>query len=189
MPVRSAAGRQAPALRAQARAKPAAPPEPPAAHPARATPGLVKAGTTSGGGNGGALAGAGTGTGGGGGGGDTACTRELLKATVDGLFQGARRARTWNVTAGRQREAHRKRQSGQSGGDLGLWKTAGALKYVHSALDTDSCQSGQRSGGSRRHHRPTSGPRLKLVSQKITEIRDDRRALTATTALLPTRPA
>jgi hypothetical protein len=97
------------------------------------------------------------------------CTRDLLASTVDAYFKAlaAHSASTLALdTNVKFTENGKVLKVGQDG----LWKTAGTLKYAHSALDTDGCNAAAEAvvpDGS------TDLPfalRLKLKDQKITEI-------------------
>jgi len=55
-------------------------------------------------------------------------------------------------------------------GEAGLWKTAGALKHVHSALDTESCQTASQAVVPDGTMDIPVAVRLKLQEQKLTEI-------------------
>jgi len=54
--------------------------------------------------------------------------------------------------------------------DAPLWKTAGALKYAHSALDTETCNSATETVVPDGTSEVPVAVRLKLVNRKITEI-------------------
>jgi hypothetical protein len=96
------------------------------------------------------------------------CTRELLKSNVD-AFYGALAAH--DMTKVPIDALAKYTENGQATplGD-GIWKTAGAVKFKRSALDTRLCTSVTESvmeeGGADRIY----GVRLKLTSQKLTEI-------------------
>lgn len=116
------------------------------------------------GGNGGGLN-----TAGGGGGDGSGCTRELLKGAVDAYFK-ALAAHSTSTLPLAENVKFTENGKASKPGEEGLWKTAGTLKYVHSALDTELCMSASEAvvpDGS------TDVPvalRLKLQDQKITEI-------------------
>ncbi|WP_437575176.1 hypothetical protein [Sorangium sp. So ce887] len=114
--------------------------------------------------------GGGSATGGTGGNGNAAgCTRDLLKSTIDAYFEAlaAHDASTLPVA-----DNVKFTENGEALtlGQEGLWTTAGALKYAHSALDTETCSSASQAvvpDGS------TDIPvalRLKLQNQQIIEI-------------------
>ena len=97
------------------------------------------------------------------------CTRDLLKSTINAHFKAlaAHSASTLPLDANvKFTENSKVLKVGQDG----LWKTAGTLKYAHSALDTAGCNTATEAvvpDGS------TDIPfalRLKLQDQKITEI-------------------
>jgi len=98
-----------------------------------------------------------------------ACSRELLKSTVDAYFKalaahsaaGLPIADTVKVT-----ENGKAIKVGQDG----LWKTAGALKYKHTAYDIDGCNTASEAVVSEGSMDLPVALRLKLVEQSITEI-------------------
>lgn len=69
-----------------------------------------------------------------------ACSRELLKSTLDAYFKAlaAHDPSTLPLAASLKFTENGK---ASTIGSSGLWKTAGALKYSHSALDTEACTS------------------------------------------------
>ncbi len=77
---------------------------------------------------------------GGSGGNTTACTRELLSSTTDAYFTAlaAHDPSTLPLAANAKFT-----ENGEvlDIGTAGLWQTAGALKYKHSALDTEECSA------------------------------------------------
>ena len=97
------------------------------------------------------------------------CTRELLKSTIDAYFKalaahdpsGLSTASTVKFTENGKAMAL---------GSGGLWKTAGALKYSHSALDTDGCNSATQAVVPDGSMDIPLRLRLKLQNQQITEI-------------------
>lgn len=124
--------------------------------------------------SGGAAAGGRSGAMGSGGGaagslGGTDCARDFLKSTVDAYFKalaahssaGLPIADTVKVT-----------ENGKAikVGEDGLWKTAGALKYKHTAYDTDGCNTASEAVVPEGSMDLPVALRLKLVAQKITEI-------------------
>jgi len=128
------------------------------------------AGSGGAGGAGGRTGGGGASGGGGGAssaGGD--CSRDLLKGTVQAYFKalaahspaGLPIADTVKVT-----------ENGKAikVGEDGLWKTAGALKYAHTAYDTDGCNTASEAVVPEGSMDLPVALRLKLVAQKITEI-------------------
>ncbi|HYQ14868.1 MAG TPA: hypothetical protein VEQ58_03895, partial [Polyangiaceae bacterium] len=118
------------------------------------------------GGSGGAIGGAGTG---GGGGANTGCTRELLESTIDKYFKAlaAHDPSTLPLADGVK---HTENGKVNGLGKAGLWSTAGVLKYSHSALDTETCQSATEAVVPDGTTDVPVALRLKLVSQKITEV-------------------
>ncbi|WP_437835819.1 hypothetical protein [Sorangium sp. So ce1153] len=125
--------------------------------------------STSGGGASAEVA-SGSATSGTGGGGDaTGCTRDLLKSTIDAYFE-ALAAHDPSTLPLADDVKFTENSEALELGQGGLWKTAGALKYAHSALDTETCSSASQAVV------PDGGMdiplalRLKLESQKINEI-------------------
>jgi hypothetical protein len=106
-----------------------------------AAAGATAAGGTHGGSStasGGSTAGRGQGSGGADD--STSCTRERLKSNVDTYFEAlaAHDASTLPLA-----NSVKFTENGKSAmiGSEGLWKTAGPVKYAHSALDTEACSS------------------------------------------------
>jgi len=119
----------------------------------------------TGGGAGGAIT-AGAGAGGSSPGG---CTRELLKATIDSYFKAlAAHDPSLLPLAGTVKFTENGKESKPA--DAPLWKTAGTLKYAHSALDTKTCMSASEAVVPDGTTDIPVAVRLKLVDQKITEI-------------------
>ncbi len=115
-------------------------------------------------------AGPGAGAAGAAGGGSSAgCTRELLKATVDAYFEALA---THDASTLPLADTVKLTENGKASkpGEAGLWKTAGTLKYVHSALDTDLCMSASEAVVPDGTTDIPVALRLKLENQKITEI-------------------
>jgi hypothetical protein len=104
-----------------------------------------------------------------GGGSATGCTRELLKSTVDKYFVALAAhdaAMLPLASTAKFTENGETLQVGMGG----LWKTAGMLKYQHSALDVQTCTSVSESVVPESGQDLPVGLRLKLVDGKITEI-------------------
>jgi hypothetical protein len=105
----------------------------------------------------------------GGGGSSGACTRELLKATIDSYFTAlaAHDPSTLPVA-----DTLKFTENGKASkpADAPLWKTAGALKYAHSALDTETCMSATQAVVPDGTKDIPVAVRLKLVNNQITEI-------------------
>jgi len=122
------------------------------------------AGAPVSGGSGGTVAMAGAG-----GGSSSGCTRELLKATIDSYFKALA---THDPSTLPLADTLKFTENGQASkpADAPLWKTAGALKYVHSALDTETCMSASEAVVPDGTKDIPVAVRLKLVNQKITEI-------------------
>ncbi|WP_437275173.1 hypothetical protein WME90_28435 [Sorangium sp. So ce375] len=116
-------------------------------------------------GGGGASATAGTG----GGGNSAPCTRELLEGTIDAYFK-ALAAHDPSTLPLADNVKFTENGEALALGEKGLWKTAGALKYAHSALDTDTCSSASQAVVPDGSMDIPVALRLKLQGQKITEI-------------------
>ena len=104
---------------------------------------------------------------GGAGGGD--CSRDFLKSTLAAYFTALAAHSATGLPLADTVKATENGKAIMVGQD-GLWKTAGAVKYYKSALDTDGCNTASEAvvpeGGS---DLPVA-LRLKIVGQKITEI-------------------
>ncbi|WP_437943079.1 hypothetical protein WMF27_26900 [Sorangium sp. So ce281] len=124
-------------------------------------------GGTSTGGGGDSATGATSGTGGGGN--STACTRELLKSTIDAYFE-ALAAHDPSTLPLADNVKFTENGEALALGQEGLWKTAGALKYAHSALDTETCSSASQAVVPDGSMDIPLALRLKLQGQEITEI-------------------
>jgi hypothetical protein len=116
-------------------------------------------------GGGGASATAGTG----GGGSSAACTRELLEGTIDAYFK-ALAAHDPSTLPLADNVKFTENGEALALGEGGLWKTAGALKYAHSALDAETCSSASQAVVPDGSMDIPVALRLKLQGQKITEI-------------------
>jgi hypothetical protein len=123
------------------------------------------------GGGAGTSATAGSGGSGGGGGGGSAggCTRELLKSTIDAYFK-ALAAHVPSTLPLADNVKFTENGKASKLGDEGLWKTAGALKYSHSALDTELCMSASEAVVPDGATDVPIALRLKLQDQKLTEV-------------------
>jgi hypothetical protein len=97
------------------------------------------------------------------------CTRELLKATIDSYFK-ALAAHDPSTLPLADTLKFTENGKVSKPADAPLWKTAGALKYVHSALDTESCNSASEAVVPDGTTDIPVAVRIKLVNQKITEI-------------------
>jgi hypothetical protein len=117
----------------------------------------------------GGQSGGGSGAVSGSGGGSSECTRELLKGTIDTYFKALAAHDATMLPTSADVKFTENAKVMKLGMD-GLWKTAGALKHVHSLLDVAICSTASEAvvpDGS------TDIPfalRLKLVGGKITEI-------------------
>jgi hypothetical protein len=122
----------------------------------------------SGGSAGGAGGSGGSGDAAGGTAGGAACTRESLKNVVDRYFEAlsAHTPSSLPLAAGVKFT--------ENGVALelgaGLWSSAGALKFKHSAFDTEACSTVTESVVADGDTDIPYGLRLKLVDQEITEI-------------------
>jgi len=135
--------------------------------------GTASGGSSAGGGSAGGGAGGKGGTSGHGGGGGASgpgdCSRDFLKTTVDAYFTalaahssaGLPIADTVKVT-----------ENGKAikVGEDGLWKTAGTLKYKHTAYDTEGCNTASEAVVPEGGMDLPVALRLKLAAEKITEI-------------------
>ena len=108
-------------------------------------------------------------TAGAGGGSTGGCTRELLKATLDSYFKALA---THDPSTLPLADDLKFTENGKVSkpADAPLWKTAGTLKYVHSALDTETCMSASEAVVPDGTKDIPVAVRIKLVNQKITEI-------------------
>jgi len=119
---------------------------------------------------GGSAGSGGSGTGGSGGGGTVAgCTRELLKGTIDAYFKALAAHDPSTLPLA---DTVKFSENGEvlELGEKGLWKSAGAVEYSHSALDTETCNSATQAVVPDGTMDIPFALRLKLVDQKITEI-------------------
>lgn len=125
------------------------------------------------GGSSGASSGGGSGGGGGAGGGGDAngegCTRELLKSAVAGYFK-ALAAHDPSTLPLADNVKFTENGKALKLGEEGLWKTAGAFKYAHSALDTETCSSASQAVVPDGTTDIPVALRLKFENQKIVEI-------------------
>jgi hypothetical protein len=119
-------------------------------------------------GEGGMSASAGTQGAAGGGSSGSGCTRELLSATVDAYFNAIAAHDSSSLPLAD------KLKFTENGKTLqlteGAWKTAGKVKFKHSALDTELCTSVTESVLPDGSTDIPYGLRLKLENQKLTEI-------------------
>lgn len=120
-------------------------------------------------GAGGTLASGGAPNASGGGSNAAGCTREWLKSTIDAYFKAlAAHDPSGLPTASNVKFTENGKAMALGSG--GLWKTAGALKYSHSALDTEGCNSATQAVVPDGNMDIPLGLRLKVVNQQITEI-------------------
>lgn len=97
------------------------------------------------------------------------CTRALLESTVDAYFK----ALALHTPEGLPLATNVKfTENGKASklGEAGLWKTAGALKYAHSALDTELCMSASEAVVPDGATDVPVALRLRLQDQKLTEV-------------------
>lgn len=125
--------------------------------------------STSGGGTSAGEGGAGAASGTGGSGDVTGCTRDLLKSTIDAYFK-ALEAHDPSTLPLAGNVKFTENGKAMTLGEEGLWKTAGALKYAHSALDTEICSSASQAVVPDGSRDIPFALRLKLENGKITEI-------------------
>jgi hypothetical protein len=97
------------------------------------------------------------------------CTRDLLKSTIDMYFT-ALAAHDPKTLPLADNVKFTENGMMQMIGTAGLWKTAGMVKYEHSALDTESCNSVSESVVPDGSMDIPLGLRIKLASGRITEI-------------------
>ncbi|HKO53350.1 MAG TPA: hypothetical protein VJV79_36830, partial [Polyangiaceae bacterium] len=97
------------------------------------------------------------------------CTRELLKATIDSYFEALAAHDPSTLPLA---DTLKFTENGKTSkpADAPLWKTAGALKYAHSALDTETCNVASQAVVPDGTTDIPVAVRIKLVDQKITEI-------------------
>jgi hypothetical protein len=131
--------------------------------------GQSSASGTGGGGSSAGVGGASATAGTGGGGNSSACTRELLEGTIDAYFE-ALAAHDPSTLPLADNVKFTENGEAVALGQEGLWKTAGALKYAHSALDTETCSSASQAVVPDGSMDIPVALRLKLQGQKITEI-------------------
>ncbi len=121
------------------------------------------------GGRGGAGGRGGSGGNGGSGGSSTACTRTLLSSTTDAYFTAlaAHDASSLPLAS-----SVKFTENGEvmDLGQEGLWRTAGALVYKHTAIDVDQCSTMSQAVVPDGSTNIPFALRLKLVSGSITEI-------------------
>lgn len=127
----------------------------------------------NGGSSGAPTAGGGTvatgGSGGSGGGAPAGCTRELLKGTIEAYFK-ALAAHDPSTLPVADNVKFTEDGATLELGEKGLWKSAGAVKHTHSALDTEECQSATQAVVPDDGEDIPMALRIKLVGGKITEI-------------------
>jgi hypothetical protein len=121
------------------------------------------------GGAGGAGGAGGTAVAGSGGTGTSACTRELLKSTLDAYFTALAKHDASMLPVATNVKFTENGKVSKLGED-GLWKTAGAVKYTQSALDIEACQSGTHAVVPDGTKDIPVAVRLRLQDQKIAEI-------------------
>ena len=123
--------------------------------------GTSSGGNPSGAGNGGAGNGGVSNSGG--------CTRALLESTVDAYFKALALHTPESLSLAPNVKFTENGKASKLG-DAGLWKTAGALKYVHSALDTELCMSASEAVVPDGATDVPVALRLRLQDQKLTEV-------------------
>ena len=132
---------------------------------------IASGGTSTSAGGAGGQAGSTSATSGGSGGASPGggCTRDFLKSTVDAYFKAlAAHSASWLPLA----DTVKGTENGKTikVGEDGLWKTAGMLKYKHTAYDTDGCNTASEAVVPEGSTDLPVALRLKFVNQKITEI-------------------
>ena len=118
----------------------------------------------------------GAGSAGGGSAGDAAgggkadgCTRELLETTIEAYFD-ALAAHTPAILPLADNVKFTENGKVSKLGEEGLWKTAGTLKYVHSALDVELCMTASQAVVPDGARDVPLALRLRLQDRKLTEI-------------------
>lgn len=106
---------------------------------------------------------------GGGGTGNTPCTRELLSSTTDAYFT-ALEAHDPSTLPLASNAKFTENGEEVPIGEEGLWQTAGALVYKHSALDVDECSAMSQAVVPDGNMDIPFALRLKLVGAEITEV-------------------
>jgi len=98
-----------------------------------------------------------------------ACSREFLKSTLTAYFAALAAHSASGLPLA---DAVKATENGKTimVGQEGLWKTAGAVKYYKSALDTDGCNTASEAVVPEGNTDLPLALRLKFVGQKITEI-------------------
>jgi len=117
----------------------------------------------------GASGGGTAGSSGSGGTGNTACTRELLSDTTDAYFE-ALEAHDPSTLPLASNAKFTENGEELSIGEAGLWQTAGALVYKHTALDVDECSALSQAVVPDGSMDIPFALRLKLAGGEITEI-------------------
>ncbi len=109
------------------------------------------------------------GSGGSGGAAPAGCTRELLKSTIEAYFKALAAHDPSSLPVA---DTVKFTEDGATLelGEKGLWKSAGAVKHTHSALDTEECQSATQAVIPDDGEDIPMALRIKLVGGKITEI-------------------
>jgi hypothetical protein len=132
---------------------------------------VASGGTTTSGGTGGtpAAGAAGAPTGSGGAGNSGACTRDLLKSTHDAYFKALAAHDPSTLTLA-DNVKFTENGKALTLGSAGLWKSAGTLKYSHSALDTETCNLASQAVVPDGTMDIPLALRIKLQNQRITEI-------------------
>jgi hypothetical protein len=101
-----------------------------------------------------------------------ACTREELRATVDDYYAALEAHDASTLSLASDVKYTENGQTVKVGG--GLWKTAGALKFKRSALDTETCNAVTESTIEEEGEEANSdiilGLRIKLADDEITEV-------------------
>jgi hypothetical protein len=128
--------------------------------------GASSGGNASGAGNGGASNG---GAGNGGASNPGGCTRALLESAVDAYFKALALHTPESLPLAPNVKFTENGKASKLG-DAGLWKTAGALKYAHSALDTELCMSASEAVVPDGATDVPVALRLRLQDQKLTEV-------------------
>ncbi len=97
------------------------------------------------------------------------CTRELLKSTIEAYFKALAAHDPSSLPVADDLKFTEDGATLELG-EKGLWKSAGAVKHTHSALDTEECQSATQAVIPDDGEDIPMALRIKLVGSKITEI-------------------
>jgi hypothetical protein len=97
------------------------------------------------------------------------CTRALLENTVDAYFKALAAHSPASLPLAENVKVTENGKTSKPGED-GIWKTAGTLKYAHSALDTELCMTASQAVVPDGAGDVPIAVRLRLQNQKLSEI-------------------